>query len=254
MCNKGLCVIKNVLNKMSRRLTNEDFINKSKSIHGKKYDYSLVEYINNETKVCIICPLHGVFFQKPKHFISGCKECMKDKFKTSKDAFLKKCNLAHGEKYDYSLVKYINDKSKITIVCKKHGKFSQLAGNHIRGSGCPRCYISKGELLVKEYLIKNKIKFIEQKTFSTCKRIRLLRFDFYLPKYNILIEYQGYQHFCPIKRCKTWTTQRSLKEFERIKKNDKIKKQWCLSNGKKLIEIKYNSKNMFKNIKKEIGL
>lgn len=111
---------------------------------------------------------------------------------------------------------------------------------------------TKGEIAIKKFLVKNKIKFVTQKTFKTCRNIRPLRFDFYLPKFNILIEYQGHQHFYPVKRSKLWSDEKCLIEFKKTKQNDKIKKIWCKDNGKKLIEIKYNSKNIFSKIKKEI--
>lgn len=116
-----------------------------------------------------------------------------------------------------------------------------------------RC-VSKGEIEIRNYLRENNIRFTKQKKFKTCKNIRVLRFDFYLPDFNLLIEYQGKQHFEPIKRCKSWSDKKTIEEFEKIKSNDRIKKTWCAINGKKLITINYNSKNIFKKIKKEIGL
>ena len=92
---------------MSRRkLTTEQFIEKAKKIHGDKYDYSKVEYINNRTKVCIICPIHGEFWQIANSHLQGegCKECgmeLKAKNKTlTTDKFIEKAKKIHGDKYD----------------------------------------------------------------------------------------------------------------------------------------------------------
>ena len=111
---------------------------------------------------------------------------------------------------------------------------------------------SKGEFAIRKFLSERGIRYVKQKTFKTCKNVRLLRFDFYLPDFNLLIEYQGRQHFHPIKREKNWTEEMSIKELKKIQKNDNIKKTWCVNSGKKLITIKYNSKDIFKKIKKEI--
>ena len=55
----------------SKKLTTEEFISKAKQIHGNKYDYSNVNYVNKYTKVCIICPEHGEFWQKPSNHLKG---------------------------------------------------------------------------------------------------------------------------------------------------------------------------------------
>lgn len=117
------------------------FINKAILIHGDKYDYSLVKYINTKTKVKIICLGHGIFEQTPYHHIrgQGCPKCSKTKKLTTMD-FIKKAKLIHGDKYDYSLVQYKNMKSIIVIICPKHGEFKQIAESHItQKTGCSKC-------------------------------------------------------------------------------------------------------------------
>lgn len=54
------------------RYNNNKYIIKAKEIHGDKYDYSKVEYINNHSKVCIICPIHGEFWQNASSHLKGC--------------------------------------------------------------------------------------------------------------------------------------------------------------------------------------
>lgn len=148
------------------------FINRSKSIHGNKYDYSDVIYKNNATKVQINCSIHGPFLQRPNDHTdqkSGCPECGKDscikkktyppsvwetrKQKRSKEisdnkenrrllalkSFLEKSKQAHGDRYDYSFVEYVNSVTKVSILCRNHGLFYTLPGNHSKGVNCPRC-------------------------------------------------------------------------------------------------------------------
>ena len=116
-----------------------DYLSKFIKKHGDKYDYSLVEYKNNKTKIKIICPLHGVFEQRPdSHIISGCLECGGNKKMTNCE-FIKKSIKTHSYKYDYSLVEYKNSHTKIKIICSKHGVFEQNPNSHINGSGCYEC-------------------------------------------------------------------------------------------------------------------
>ena len=117
----------------------KSFINKAKLIHGDKYDYSLVEYVNRKTKVKIICQIHGIFEQEPHNHING-QECGKchGLHKTSVD-FITQAKLIHGDKYGYSLVEYVNRKTKVKIICTKHGEFKQLSYAHLFGQGCPKC-------------------------------------------------------------------------------------------------------------------
>ena len=126
-------------------MTTEEFIQKAKAVHGDKYDYSKVEYVNNKTKVCITCPEHGEFWQRPNDHIShvGCPLCSLErntKLRVMSNAeFIQKANAIHGDKYDYSKVEYVNNKTKVCIICPIHGEFWQNASSHIRGAGCPVC-------------------------------------------------------------------------------------------------------------------
>lgn len=110
-----------------------------RQIHGDKYDYSNVLYVNVNTKVNIICPKHGIFSQFPyKHLCgNGCPKCA-GKNKTT-DEFLNEIIKIHGDKYDYSLVEYVNTSTKIKIICKEHGIFEQMPSKHLCGKGCPKC-------------------------------------------------------------------------------------------------------------------
>jgi superfamily II DNA or RNA helicase len=129
----------------SSNLTTEEFVVEAKKVHGDRYDYSKVEYKKSTEKVCIICPKHGEYWQKPyDHLIGkGCPTCAYDriaeKFKLSKVDFVKKAKEVHGDKYDYSKVEYVNNNTKVCIVCHEHGEFWQKPSNHLMGNGCPIC-------------------------------------------------------------------------------------------------------------------
>ena len=121
-------------------MTTEEFIQKAKAIHGNKYDYSKVEYTHNNVEVCIICPEHGEFWQKPRLHLSGCgcPICTGKKKMRTID-FIKRAKQVHGDKYDYSKAEYTGHAEKVRIICPEHGEFRQIASNHLRGAGCPKC-------------------------------------------------------------------------------------------------------------------
>jgi desulfoferrodoxin (superoxide reductase-like protein) len=216
------------------KLSTKEFIKKCNQIHNFRYEYLVTIYINDKTKVLITCNLHGVFEQKAgNHFRGdGCPKCSGNYMDTN--YFINKVKLIHGGKYDYSLTNYISQQKKIKIICPKHGMFKQNPNNHINGNGCPICKESKGERFISEFLINNNINFIPQYRFSDCRDILPLPFDFYLPDYNTCIEFNGRQHYIPIK---IWGGDNTLKE---IKKRDKIKMEYCTTNNIPLISIKYN--------------
>lgn len=227
--------------KKNVRLTNKDFIKKAKETHGDKYDYSNVEYKNKKSKLIIICPIHGAFEQTARNHImdgNGCQKCANESISNHQrltiEEFIEKSKSVHGDKYDYSLVDYKNNLSKIKIICNIHGEFEQRPVEHLRGCNCPKCKESKGEKIIREYLIEHKIEYIIQHKFSDCRNKNELPFDFYLPEYNICIEYNGAQHYKPIKY---WGGEETL---TKIKFRDNIKKDYCTNNNIRLVVIRYN--------------
>ena len=104
------------------RKNNNDFISDARCVHGDKYDYSKVEYINANTKVCIICPEHGEFWQTPHSHLNGrgCQLCAKEhstNYKNTKEFFIDRATKKHNGKYDYSKVEYVNSSVPICIIC-----------------------------------------------------------------------------------------------------------------------------------------
>ena len=140
----------------------DSFIIRAKEIHGDKYDYSLVNFINSSTKVKIICPIHGVFEQLPINHIKkqGCRKCFfgKNNIPDTIDDFINKSKKTHGNKYNYSLINYVNAKTPVKIICPTHGMFEQLPYSHLRGRGCVKCGIE----VRTNKLTKNKETFISE--------------------------------------------------------------------------------------------
>lgn len=132
-----------------RRKSPENFILQAKQVHGDKYDYSQTEYINSNAKVKIICFIHGEFWQLPSNHIKGqrCPSCTKNR-KLDTQRFLFQAKQIHGDKYDYSQTEYINNSSRLKIICPIHGAFFQRAVVHLRGGNCPKCgYIQRSKSL-----------------------------------------------------------------------------------------------------------
>jgi hypothetical protein len=244
------------IEKTSKLLRNtiDNVISKFNIIHNNKYDYSLINYKNTNTPIDIICEKHGIFKQTPKTHLNGhgCRKCYNEKTSKKllddKETFISKASKYHGNKYDYSFVQYVNSHTKVKIRCSVHGIFEQLPYVHIQSSGCPICKESKGEKIIRNFLDENKIMYIRQKTFKDCKYKYLLLFDFYLPDYNICIEFDGEQHF----KIKDFFG--GEKGFKDIQLRDHIKNDYCKNNKIKLIRIKYNDdiKDYFAIIKNDV--
>lgn len=193
MCGQGCPKCAKEIKSQKMANTQNQFIDNAIKIHGNKYDYSNVKYINNKTKVCIICPVHGEFYQKPNDHLSGkgCSKCVGRNL--SLEDFIIQAKKIHGDNYDYSNSDYIQSDKKIKIKCNTCGIiFLQKPWSHLQKHGCPHCKFSKGELLTEKLLKDNNINYESQKRFNWLNKQSL---DFFLPEYNIAIEYQGEQHF-----------------------------------------------------------
>jgi very-short-patch-repair endonuclease len=231
-----ICVNNNI------KKDNNTFINECVKIYGgDRFNYDFVEYKNNRELIKIKCnKCNGIFNTNPYNFLKGCgcKICNRKKLSDSRvrsvDEIKKIANTVHNNIYDYSLLVSVNNRKKIKIVCYKHGVFEQILSVHLRGHGCPLCNISKGEFKIKQWLDDRNIKYTQQFKFPDCKNILPLSFDFFLPEYNICIEYDGKQHFNPL------VFFGGEEGFKKRLKNDKIKDNYCNSSDVKLIRIRYN--------------
>ena len=132
---------------MTRRSTTEEFIAKSRKVHGEKYNYSVTDYKTSLHYVKIICPVHGIWEQLPKyHLKHGCLQCYENQRLLyikeraySFDEFLSKARGVHSDKFEYIKDSFVMSSSKMDIVCKIHGKFRQTGTSHLTGQGCPSC-------------------------------------------------------------------------------------------------------------------
>jgi hypothetical protein len=170
---------------MPAKKTTKEFISEAQKIFGDRYDYSKVVYKNSSDKVIIICPKHGEFLKAPQKHLTGqgCRVCS-GYIKLDQKSFESRAKETHGDKYNYtkSVVKEKND--KVVIICKLHGEFRQLPGNHISGQGCPECgKLSRGasqRYSLKQFLFSvkrvhgNKYDYSKVKYFNSQTKIEVI--------------------------------------------------------------------------------
>ena len=184
------------------RLVKDELIRKFVDVHKNRYSYDNISYKNNRTKILITCKLHGDFLQTPNNHLlgKGCPKCKATKTslrcKYNTEEFIKKARSVHGDLYNYSKVNYSTARTKVTISCPKHGDFFQRPDGHISGKGCSACSSSKGEILIRNILLKHNIKYTQE--YRIPLQGNLFRYDFYLPDCNLLIEFHGSQHYFPV--------------------------------------------------------
>lgn len=238
--------------KKQKENISKSFIENSNLIHNNKYDYSLFEYNGIENLVTIICPIHGEFKQSPHSHLKGhgCRKCateyiteqVKWDYKELKEHFLN----IHNKRYDYpEEYNYIGVEHYIEISCKKHGTFRQKIKHHLNLKGCPGCRKSKGELLIENCLNELNINFVDQYRPDGCinkKTGRVLSFDFYLPDFNCLIEFDGMYHY-PIDYLKSinlkYSPNHTFKNYLYTKELDNIKNNFCLENKINILRIPF---------------
>jgi Zn finger protein HypA/HybF involved in hydrogenase expression len=206
--------------KMDKRMSSNEFVSRSIKKYGNAFDYTHMVFKDTKTKVKLRCIKHDLTFEQlpSNHFKqNGCPSCYSENLKKSKTYgyknFVKRANRIHGGKYTYFKDSFINLNNDTIIKCDKHGLFTQRPMHHLGGSGCPKCKGSRGELKISRFLDRNKISYIREFMLPGSK----LRYDFYLPDLNIIIEYDGIQHFKPIE---AWG---GLKRFLNTVENDKLK-------------------------------
>ena len=216
----------------SYRLNKEIFIERANEKHNHKYDYSEVIYTNHRTKVKIICPIHGEFWQTPKNHMKGqgCPECgkkyAKEWNKGNYEVFINSSKERFGENYEFPYIKdeYENSHSVVTIRCKKCGNvFSKIACDHITSpnGGCKHCYAgtSKPEEEIGEFVLKT-INNESEVSFNNRTLLNGNEIDIYIPSKGIAIEYNGlYWH------------------SDKTKNYHLMKTEACLKNGVNLIQI-----------------
>lgn len=222
---------------------------------------------NNVVNVRLFCKTHRFSFTKSlysfKKNSTGCLKCSseslrKKKLKKTYKEFIKNGKYIHHNRYDYPKEPlkgflYVNSFSKIKVKCKQHGFFETNYISHIdNGAGhCPKCLGSSNEKKIRLILEGMKVDFFEQQTFEDCKDKSYLYFDFYIPSYNLLIEYDGRQHFKFIEG----DIFGDKEEFKGRVRRDKIKNKYALRNNYNLLRIHFREKKKIKEIlKRELSL
>lgn len=235
----------------TRLIGNKKFIERIENIFGKDaFDYSRLNYQGAHKKVTLICKKCGNIETKVPNVLYrgfGCLKCQGNtvgKKLLTNENFIERAKQVHGDKYDYSKVIYNGISNKIEIICPKHGSFFQEPNVHINMKcNCPECNVSKGEEQIGIWLNKNNIEYIYQ--YKVKIEDSYHYYDFYLPKYNTLIEYNGLQHYKPI------AFFGGEKGFEYLKQRDKIKEKYCLDNKINLLILTYKD-DVEKILKKKI--
>lgn len=232
-----------------KKKSESDFLDKVKEVNGSKYDYSNVKYDGIYSPIEFICREkdydgveHGSFYITPhslvsKKYLLECPKCRLEREgygrRLTKDEFVRRSNIIHCGKYDYSKFVYKNGKTKSIIICPEHGEFSQNGESHLAGQGCPICGLSHLERVIMSVLKEKEIEFEPQKRFEW---LGTQSIDVFIPSVNIAIECQGQQHYKEVYyRSKKWTKAIAERNFVEVKERDSRKRQLCKENGIELI-------------------
>lgn len=244
-----------------QKWTEEMFLNMAHKKFGNKFVYNH-DFVDSNTKIRITCPMDGDFYISPRNHLRnayGCSKCAirhQSKAQTLPwNVFVEKAKNKFGDRYDYSMINehnYIDTKHKVPIVCDKHGVFWQTPNNHINGAGCPHCLRSLGEEKVALFLDVNEITYYPQYRIKNdnlfCKN-KYFEVDFYIPTKNVVIEYNGEQHYHPVD---LWGGEEKL---EIQKERDNALRQYCEEHKISLIEIPcWDYDNVETILKKELKL
>jgi hypothetical protein len=232
------------------KLTYEQIVDECRRIHNNRYEYvDIGNYKNTKSIIKIICPVHGEFYQRSGNHKrgQGCHKCHHDKqpetnkkLRYTLEEIRDIGNTVHNGKYSYPEQEYVNRRIPIRIICPKHGEFLQAFEVHKRGGGCKKCNDSRGEKLVVSILSECGLEYIQHYQFPDCLGKKgKMTFDFYIPSIKTIIEYDGEQHFNPIRYI---PIEKALPLLEEVKRRDKVKDDYCSYNNIKLLRVSYRMK------------
>ena len=223
--------------------------NRAINLHGKRYDYSETVHMNDNKKVTIICKKHGIFKQFMRHHLqgSGCPKCSSistaNKLSLTKSDFIKRANRIHNKKYDYSIFKYINAKTKGIIICPNHGKFKQEAWGHMSGNGCSKCSNNGTSKIAQEWIDLLLIKQPKLRHFYHDNgEFKIPKTNYKADGYNketkTIYEFHGdFWHGNPKKYKSDEFNEIAKKTFGELHENTKKKQKECEDMGYKYISI-----------------
>lgn len=213
----------------------------------RELGYTLItredEYTNKRMKVKYICPKHGIQEVNIDNLIHGSK-CLECSYETRFDTIMiptdkvEETILSFGDIWE-NRSEYINSTTRnLRIRCKCGATYVTSYQVFIRKhqTMCSKCSQkeSYGERTIREFLSKNEIEFEQEKRFDDCRDKKSLPFDFYLPHKNVCIEFDGIQHYRPV---------RGHDSFDNLKKHDEMKNKYCDMQGIRLIRIPYTAKD-----------
>ena len=240
----------------TKKLTIEDVKNRCNELHGDEYEILSNSYVGNKAKLEVKHNKCGEIFKISYNTLSykksKCPIC-NGKRKLNIDIIKNRCNELHGDEYEILSNFYINSSSKIKIRHTKcSNEWSVTTKSFLNNNRkCPKCSISNGEYKICRILEKNKIRYDTQKEFDDCFYINKLKFDFYLPEKNILIEFDGEQHFKSVEHFG------GEKHYKITKMRDNIKNKYCSDKNIKLLRIPYydydNIENILSNLLVEVS-
>lgn len=213
---------------------------------NKESPYSYLEYSHKSVWwICSICNYNWCAVIGSRTRGQGCPACA-GKASTSENNLianfpwiLDEWDFNKNLETPYSYMPY--SIKKVWWICLRcgHNWIASIASRTFSGNGCPHCSLSRGAKAIKKFLIKNNIEFVPEYKFSDCINIRSLPFDFYLPKYNIAIEYDGEFHYdLPLSFRFKDKEKRRLEVIE-IQKRDEIKTKYCENKNISLLRVPY---------------
>lgn len=226
-------------NRLQNRRSHDEYIQEMKLKHPNIIVLDEFKKVNEKIHFrCSICnyewcAVSNALLNKSN---SGCPKCLKH-IRVSEEDYM---NRIKNNEYVEYVDGYVDMSHHANFRCKKCGNvWDTLPASIAKGTRCPKCSISHGELEISKTLDNLNIKYIQEYKFDKCKDIRHLRFDFYLPEYNTCIEYDGEQHFMPVKYGSSVKRGNPEKIYEETKRRDKIKTDFCKNNNINLIRIPY---------------
>lgn len=218
------------------------FTNKFNSKWNNRYEL-ISTYNRCDEKIKIKCnkcsSIHDI---RADHALNNKQLCKCHRHKLSLSDFIKKAKLKHNNTYTYDRSVYNGYRVPLTVTCKLHGNFLITPDSHLSGTGCIKCKLSKGEQSINNILTKHSISYIPQYRFNDCKYKKPLPFDFYIPIINTCIEYNGEQHYKPV-RFNGIPTNQAEENYTKQKIKDNIKTKYCNLNNIPLVTIKYTQYN-----------
>lgn len=231
----------------------EEVIAECNKVHNNTYTYALNltenELITTNHILTCECIIHGIFTQTiNKHLYqkTRCPACSTEiaaiKTRKTTEEFIAQATRLFGDTYSYKESLYEGAHKKLKIFCKIHGEFQMTPANHLLHlNGCPKCQASGPETVIMAILSEHNIPFKFQHSFDDCRSVKdhVLRFDFFLPQHNLIIEYDGIHHFVPIEYKNSKKS--AITAFNDMIMNDNIKNKYAEQRGITMIRIPYHS-------------